>query len=70
LGKHRAVIEVLEKAGRNSNCRLTGQMVEKKVTQLKLPEINLITNKLELTFFQELISGKPGIVAACTFFKH
>jgi hypothetical protein len=45
-------------------------MVEKKVTQLKLPEIYLITNELELTVCQELISGNPGMVAAGTFFKH
>jgi hypothetical protein len=44
-------------------------MVEKKVAQLKFPEIYLITNKLELTVFQELISEKPGMVAAGTFFK-
>jgi hypothetical protein len=31
-------------------------MVEKKATQLKFPEIYLITNEFELTVFQELIS--------------
>ena len=45
-------------------------MVEKKVTQLKFPEIYLVANELELIVFQELISGKPGMVAAGTFFKH
>ena len=45
-------------------------MVEKKVAQLKFPEIYLITNELELTVCQELISGNPGMVAAGTFFKH
>ena len=45
-------------------------MVEKEVAQLKFPKIYLITNELELTVFQELISGKPGMVAAGTFLKH
>jgi hypothetical protein len=68
--KYRAVIEVPEKARRNSNGGLTGQMIKKKIAQLKITEINLITDKIEQIVCQEFFAGKPGIVAAGTFFKN
>jgi hypothetical protein len=52
-----AVIEVAEKAGMNRNRGLTSQMVEKKIAQLKIAEINLIANKIEVMVFQEFFSG-------------
>jgi len=44
--EYRAVIKVLEKAGRNSDGRLATQMVEKEIAQFKITEINLVANEI------------------------
>jgi hypothetical protein len=54
----------------NSNGGLASQMVEKEIAQFKITEINLIANEIKLIVSQEFFSGKPGIIAAGTFFKH
>jgi len=68
--KYRAVIEIPEKARRNSNGGLAGQMIKEKIAQLKISEINLITHKIELVVCHEFFAGKPGIIAAGTLFKN
>ena len=68
--KYRAVVQVLEQTCRNCNCGLAKQMIEKKITQLKICKINLITNEIKLIVRQEFFAGKPGIIAAGTFFKN
>ncbi len=45
-------------------------MVEKEIAQFKVSEIYLIANEIEFTVFQEFFAGKPGIIAAGTFFKN
>jgi hypothetical protein len=70
LCKYRALIKVLEKARRDSDGRLATQMIEKKVTQFKFTEINLVANEFELTVCQKIFAGIPGIFTAGAFFKN
>jgi hypothetical protein len=45
-------------------------MVEKEVAQFKITEINLVANEIELTVFQKIFAGIPGIFTASAFFKN
>ena len=70
FSKYWAVIEIHEKARRNGNGRPAGQMIKKKIAQLKITEINLIAHKREPIVGQKFCAGKPGIIAAGTLFKN
>lgn len=68
--KYRTVVKILEQTCRNRNCGLAYQMIEEKITQLKICKINLITHEIKLIVRQEFFAGKPGVIAAGTFFEY
>jgi hypothetical protein len=69
LSKNRTFIEIFELTGRNGKRRQTGQMVEKKISKLKVAEICLIPYQIDIAVPQKFIPVKPGNFAAAAFFK-
>jgi hypothetical protein len=70
FGKHRPIVKITENTGMNREGRLTAQMVEKKISELQMSEIGLITHQFDVFVLQEFISGKPGDGATAAFFKY